>query len=169
MADTFIEFVDKKQREAKEQLQIVRKILEQNKFQVKDFTEDSEPYIYVVNPGGGLSFDGIRVYKIGNTLAYRVQREDRTHPYGKAYNLDLQEMFTDYMSEHMKKEEAGHKVARAVVHEVINFFKKSSEAEKEIASGEFDDPMDKTAIRSTSGTDYSSKILGSGFGSSSGR
>jgi len=164
--DTFVEFVDKKQREAKEQLSIVRKILEKNQLSVKDFTENTEPYIYVTNPGGGLSFEGVRVYKIGNTLAFRVQREATTHPYGKAYNLDLQEMFSDYMSNNMKYEEAGHKVARAVVHEIINFFKKSSDAEKEIANGEFDEPGDPLTIRSTSGTDYSNKVMGAQWGSS---
>jgi hypothetical protein len=164
--EKFIEFIDKKAREAKMQLSIIKKILEQHHLSVKDFTDEDEPYLYVTNPGGGLSFDGIRIYKIGNTLAYRVQREDKTHPYGKSYNLDLQEMFSDYMSDNMKQEEAGNKVARAVVHEIVNFFKKSSEAEKEISSGEFDEPIDKAAIRSTSGTDYSSKVLGPGFGSS---
>jgi hypothetical protein len=163
--DKFVEFVDKKQREANEQLGIVKKILEQQKLQVKDFRDDAEPYIFVLNPGGGLSFEGIRIYKIGNTLAYRVQREDRTHPYGKPYNLDLQEMFSDYMSENMKHEEAGKKVARALVHEIVDFFKKSSEAEKEIASGEFDEPLDQAAVRSTTGTDYSSKV-GAQWGSS---
>jgi hypothetical protein len=168
--DQFIEFVSKKDRDSKTQLGIVKKILEKHNLQVKDFREDSEPYIFVLNPGGGLSFDGIRIYKIGGTLAFRVQREDRTHPYGKSYNLDLQEMFSDYMSENMKHEEAGNKVARALVHEISDFFKKSSQAEKEIANGEFEDgALDQAAIRSTTGTDYSSKVLGAGFGSSNGR
>lgn len=158
--DQFIEFVDRKNRESRSQLGIVKKILETQHLQVKDFTEDSDPYIFVVNPGGGLSFEGIRIYKIGDTLAYKVQREDKTHPYGKPYSLNLPEMFSDYMSENMKPEDAGKKVARAVVHEISNFFKNSSDAEKDLASGEFDEPLDATAIRSTSGTDYSSKILG---------
>ena len=162
----FQEFVNRKDREAKEQLGIVKKILETQKLQVKDFREDDDPYIFVLNPGGGLSFEGIRIYKIGNTLAYRVQREDRTHPYGKPYNLDLQEMFSDYMSENMKHEEAGKKVARALVNEVITFFKKSSAAEKEISNGEFDEPLDAAAVRSTTGTDYSSKMQGAQWGSS---
>ena len=156
----FVEFINKEDRKAKEQLVIVGKILESHKFQVKDFTEDSDPYIFVVNPGGGLSFEGIRIYKIGDTLAYKVQREDKTHPYGKPYSLNLPEMFSDYMSENMKPEDAGKKVARAVVHEISNFFKNSSDAEKDLASGEFDEPLDATSIRSTSGTDYSSKVLG---------
>ncbi len=169
--DTFLEFVDKKTRDAKKHLKIMKKMLEGSGLYVKNYTSEDDPYIYVVAPSKSLSFDGIRVYQIGNGIAYRVQREDKTHPYGKAYLLDLEDMFADFMSDNIKQEEAGHKVIKTIISEVKLFFEKSLDAEKDIEQGDFEidsDPLDRTAIPTT-GTDYSSKLLGPGFGSSAGR
>jgi hypothetical protein len=37
-------------------------------------------------------------------VAYRVTKEEDTEPYGKAYQLNLEEMFNDYMSESPQEE-----------------------------------------------------------------
>jgi hypothetical protein len=164
--ETFNEFVDKKERDAKKQLKIVKKLLESQGLQVGDHLGASDPYIFLRAPVQ-LSFDGVRIYRIGNTLAYKVQREEKTHPYGKAYLLDIEEMFTDYMSDNISQEKAGKKVISSVKNEFKQFFEKSAEAESELEQGRFDkkgDPLGRVMIQST-GTDYANKMQGRTFGS----
>ena len=157
---SFKEFIDKKTRDAKKQLQIVKRVLEKEGMSVVDFLEDEDPHIFLKNPGGRLSFDGVRIYKIGSNIAFRVQKEDKTHPYGKAYNLDVEDMFRDLLSDDMNEEKAGLAVVQAVAHELRSFFDKSAMAEKDQQAGDFDrqgDPLGRVMMRST-GTDYSSLI-----------
>jgi hypothetical protein len=155
---TFNEFVDRKTREAKKQLEVVKKILDHNNFNVSDFLDGAEPYLFLRAPESRLSFDGVRIYKIGDTLAYRVQREQDTHPYGKSYNLNLEEMFEDFMSDGGKQEDAGKKVINAVTESFKDFFEKSASAEDELKQSQFDKNKDPLA-RST-GTDYANKVQG---------
>jgi lipoate-protein ligase A len=145
-------------------------MFETNGLHVKNYINDDEPYIYVLAPNKSLSFEGIRIYQIGGNIAFRVQREDTTHPYGKAYLLDVEDMFSDFMSENIKQEEAGKKVIKSVVSEVKSFFEKSLSAEKEFQQGQFDvmGDLDQT-IAPTTGTDYANKVTSPGFGSSAGR
>lgn len=171
---TFLEFVDKQEREAKKQLSLVKKLLENQKMNVGDHLDDEDPYIFVKNPANvNLSFDGIRIYKIGDTIAYRVQRQESTHPYGKSYLLDIEEMFNDLMSEEdMTKEKAGKEVIKSVAEEIQNFFRKSVEAEAELKQGAFDqggDPLGRGLI-STTGSGYSNLVhsTGTDFGGAAG-
>lgn len=159
---TFREFVDKKTRAAKKQLDTLYKIFQKEGITTSNHLEDEEPYIFLKSPAGKLSFDGIRVYKIGNNIAFRVQKEDKTHPYGKAYSLDVEDMFNDLLSDKMDEEKAGKEVMKAIVEEIRNFFNKSAEAEQELRDGDFDkkgDPLGKVMMRST-GTDYANKVSG---------
>jgi hypothetical protein len=167
--DLFNEFIDKKQREARRHLGIIKTILEGVGMKIQDYRDDPEPYIYVESPDA-ISFGGIRVYKIADRIAFRVQREQKTHPYGKAYILDLEEMFSDYMGDNLKQEEAGKKVMRALVSEIKQFFEKTKNAEQKIKRGEFDRDgyVDGIMLRNT-GTDYANQITGPGYGSSAGR
>lgn len=160
----FREFVDKKARQSKRQLGILKSVLEQNGMAVKDFIEEEEPYIFLKNPNGGTQFDGVRIYKIGDDICYRVQNEDRTHPYGKAYALEVEDMFNDLISDdeydHAK---AGQEIMKGLAEELRDFFTKSAQAEKELRAGEYDqnsDPLGKVII-SPMGTDYSSKVTNS--------
>jgi len=89
MRRTFSEFVDKKSREGKKQLDILQKVLAHNGLKVQDFLGEEEPYIFVKSPTDELSFEGVRIYKIGSNIAFRVQKESATHPYGRAYPLDV--------------------------------------------------------------------------------
>lgn len=152
----FLEFVDRKQREGKKHLKLIERLLRKGGMQVYPHLEnEEEPYIFVKSSNNKLSFDGIRIYEIGQMIAYRIQKEEKTHPYGKSYMLDVEDMFNDFMSENMKEEEAGHKVIESVVEELKKFFSKSLNAEQEMQNGQDGNGI----IIKTGGTDYSSTVL----------
>ena len=161
--ETFNEFVDKKVHEEKRQLKIVSKALQQGGFGVKEHIDEDEPYVFILNNVAKLSFDGVRLYGIGGSLAYRVQKEERTHPYGKAYPLDLEEYYNDMISDNKKTEEAAKEIIKGVNEELKNFFVKSAKAEEEIQDRQVQksDPLGKVVIKST-GTDYSNTLHSTG-------
>lgn len=159
---TFGAYVDKKKRESIRQLTLLKQLLEQSGMKVENFLDtDSDPYIFCVSPTKNGGFDGIRIYKIGKDLAFRVQKENKTHPYGAAYPLPVEEMFHDFLSDDgMKQQEAGKKVMEAVAGEVRRFFEKSLEAEQ--AERERNLESDKenagSVLVRTTGTDYSAMV-----------
>ena len=151
---TFGEFVDKKMRVARKRLGLVEKVLVRERFIVRPHTEDTEePYLYVISPNTRLSFGGVRIYVTGESVAYRVQKDDKTHPYGKSYRLDIEEMYDDLMSEDdMTEKKAAVEVVEAVGKELNKFFQESLKAEKEIKHSEFDaigDPLGRVMVRSS--------------------
>ena len=155
----FREFIDRRQREAKRHLKLVEQLLKKNGMETKSHLDDDNPYIFVKIAKPKLSFDGIRIYEVGNMMAYRIQREEKTEPYGKAYMLNIEEMFNDFMGENMEEEAAGKKVIENVAQEVKKFFEKSAEAEKELQSRQ---PENNGLILKTGGTDYSGMVLNKG-------
>lgn len=161
---TFGDFVDKKKRESIHQLGLVRKLLEKQGFKVDNFLEnaDEEPYIYCFNPTKSGSFDGLRIYKIGDIISFRIQKENKTHPYGSAYAVPVEDMFQDFMSdEEIDEVRAGKRVMESVGKEIRKFFNKSIEAEKDERESMIDKDNSNAngalAVR-TSGTDYSSLV-----------
>jgi hypothetical protein len=118
----FLEFIDRKQREAKRQLKIVEKSLRKGKLHVYSHIEDDDPHLFVKANNKKLSFEGIRIYHIGDGIAYRVQKLEKTEPYGKSYALNVEEMYNDFMSENMDEKEAAEKVMEAMVNEIKKFF-----------------------------------------------
>lgn len=160
---SFFEFVDKKERESKRHLKIIKKLLESQNIKIGDHLDADDPYIFMHSPDKNVTFDGIRIYQIGSQIAFRIQKEENTQPFGKAYPLNIEDMFNDLLSDHHKPEEAGKKVISAVIEEVKRFFNKSAEAERDLRDTEFStaDPMGKVVIRS-SGTDYSNMIYTKG-------
>ncbi len=152
----FLEFVDQKERKAKKHLELVKEMLEQSGFRITDkLGNHNDPYIYVFSPDANLSFDGVRIYEIGGGLAYRVQKEATTHPYGKAYPIPIEQMFEDLMGDDMKDEEVGKEIIKSVVSEMKDFFRKSVDAEENPDTRK--DPLDQTFMK-TSVTDYSNSI-----------
>jgi hypothetical protein len=151
----FLEFVDRKERESRRHLKLVEKVLKNAGLHVSDMINQDDSYIFVKSTNENTPFDGIRIYEIGNSLAYRIQKEKETEPYGKAYLIDLEEMFNDFMSENMKEEKAGKKVIDSLVNEIKQFFNRSAKAEAEISGKE----KDKTLILKTGGTDYSGMVV----------
>ncbi len=155
--EMFMEFVDRKQRESRRHLKIVESLLKSHGLQVKGHLDDEDPYVYLKSTHPKLSFDGVRIYEIGNSLAYRIVKEEKTEPFGKAYSLNLEEMFNDFMSENnVKEEQAGKKVIEGVLNELKKFFDKSATAEREMKKG---DPDGNGVILRTGGTDYSSLVF----------
>jgi hypothetical protein len=152
----FVEFINKKERESKHQLKIIEKVLIKDGFKVKEHLDNEDPFLYIYNPKKNTFFDGVRLYKVGDQIAFRVQKEERTEPFGKAYPMNVEEMFTDLISEY-KPEEAAKKIMGAIKTEVKKFFEKSAIAEREIRDKEFDrDPWGKVVVRSSDfGMDYS--------------
>ena len=157
---TFHEFVDRKTRRAKRQLQIIEKILKKNNMSVSSFLEGDDPYVFLRSNKGGTSFEGVRIYKIGGNIAYRIQKEEKTHPFGKAYPLDIEGMWDDLIGDKMNEEEAGKKIIEAVKEEFDTFFVKSSDAEKQLRAGDFDkrdNPLGNVMLTGQ-GNDYSNLI-----------
>jgi hypothetical protein len=151
----FLEFVDRKERESRKHLKLVSKALNESGMKVYDHIDHEDSYIFVKAPKEGLPFEGIRIYEIGNSLAYRVQKEKDTEPYGKAYPLDLEEMFNDLMGENMKEEEAGKEIIKGISKEIKEFFSKSLKAQAEIE----DEGEQRPVVLKTGGTDYSGMVV----------
>ncbi len=164
MHKTFKDFVNKKYREAIRQLGILQKIFEKSGLKVKNYLNEGDayedPYIFIFNPTQG-SFDGIRIYKIGSNIAFRVQNQEDSHPYGTAYPIDMEDMFGDFLAdEGVDEKDAGKKVMEAVVNQLKKFFEKSQNAEEDLQRSQLDkgDNLGNIAIKNQ-GTDYSSLIF----------
>ena len=161
---SFGEFVDKKKREGLRQLKLVKQLLEASGLKVENFldTDDKDdPYIFCFMPTKNGSFDGIRIYRIGEEIAFRIQKENKTHPYGSAYPLPIEEMFHDFLSdEDADQKKAGEKVIKSVVKEIRRFFDKSVEAEREERERDIEQEKDTegNVLVRTTGTDYSSLV-----------
>jgi len=160
---SFGDFMNKKKRDGIDHLNIVEKILRNNGLKVENFiNEDNEgdPYVFCYNPLQNASFNGVRIYILGDQLAFRVQNEKNTHPYGSAYPLNIEEMFHDFLSDkNLDKEKAGKKVIESISKEIKKFFEKSSQIEKdERGTGIDGEESSGNVIASTMGTDYSSLI-----------
>lgn len=151
----FLEFLDRRHREARRKLRLVKKLLEKGDLKVSSHLDDEEPFLYVSSPENGSNFGGIRIYEIGGLIAYKIQRNEDTHPYGDAYLLDFEEMFHDFMTETDSEEKAGKQVIKSAINEIKKFFKKSTEAESELLNKE----PDSRVIMKTGGTDYASMLL----------
>lgn len=153
--ELFVEFVDRKHREAKRKLRLVKKIMKEGGFDVISRLDDEEPFIYVLNNKSTTNFSGIRIYEIGGLIAYKVQRTEDVQPYGDARLLDFEEMFHDYMTEDDSEKKAGNKVIKSAIDEITRFFEKSAEAESLLLNKE---PEQRTIMK-TGGTDYASMLL----------
>lgn len=152
----FSAFVDKKTNRARKELEVVRDILKEGGLKVEDFIKEEDPYLYVPSNKQSLDFGGVRIYKVGNSVAYRIQNDKDTQPYGASYSLDVESMFEDLISD-MGEEKAAEEIKKAVVEEINNFFKKSLEAQDEIGAAGFD-PHSKIMIVPGRSTDISNMM-----------
>lgn len=127
----FNKFLEIKNREVKKQLEIVKKILESKNFKVESFFDEESPYIFV-RSSISLPFEGLRIYKIGSNMAYRIQNENKTQPYGKSYDLNIESAFSDLVTD-MSEEEAGKVIIESLIKEIQSFFKESEKAQQELS------------------------------------
>jgi hypothetical protein len=159
---SFRDFYENKVRLTIKQLNIIAAVMEKAGFRVDHYLGEQfdDPYVYIYNPNQNTSFAGVRLYKIGDKIAYRVQRENKTHPYGMAYSLEVELMFDDLMEEgELKPEKIGEKVMEMVVKEIRAFFEESAEAEHGDEEQEKrDDGLGMVHIRNPLGGDYSSMV-----------
>lgn len=159
---SFGDFVDKKKRESIRQLKLMQQILEQSGLKVENFlnsTDSKDPYIFCYAPSKNGGFDGIRIYKIGSELAFRIQKESKTHPYGSAYSLPIESMFSDFLSDDgVDQSKAGKKIIESVGKEIKRFFERSIEAERSERQMDLDDMSGGSVLVRTTGTDYSALI-----------
>ena len=163
---SFGDFVDKKKRESIRQLRIMKQLLERHGLHVDNYLEtgeDHEPYVFCYNPNRDGGFDGIRIYKIGSDLAFRIQKESKTHPYGAAYPLPIESMFSDFLSDDgIDEAKAGKKIIEAVSKEVKKFFERSLEAERDDRQQGIEKDAAGSVLVRTTGTDYSALIYNKG-------
>lgn len=167
MIKTFGEFVNKKKRDMIKQLGIIEQCLRKQGLKVESFlhNDEDDPYIFCFNPAKNTSFDGIRIYKIGGQIAFRIQKESQTHPYGRAYAIPVEEMFQDFLSDDgVKNEEAAKKVVESIINEVLRFFQKSEAAEKQDRRDTVVGNADNAGgiLMKSQGTDYSNMIFNKG-------
>lgn len=159
---SFGDFVDKKKRESIRQLKLMQQVLEQGGLKVENFLnskDDSEPYIFCYAPSRNGGFDGVRIYKIGSELAFRIQKESKTHPYGSAYSLPIESMFSDFLSDDgVDEAKAGKKIIESVGKELKKFFERSVEAERNDRQMDLDSMSGGSVLVRTTGTDYSALI-----------
>lgn len=154
----FSSFIDIKNKQTLKQLGILKEVLSKN-FEIEPHLENEHPYIFVKVKKQDVPFEGVRIYKIGSSWAYRIQNESATEPYGKAYPLDLEKMFEDLVPD-MSEEEAGEVIADALIEEFNNFFEKSSKLEKENSVGKFnkDDISSAAVIVGSNSGDFANSI-----------
>lgn len=144
---TFNEFRERKDREGARHLRIVRRVLEEAGLTVDDFTKEDDPYVYLHSNDGRATFGGVRIYPIGDSIAYRMQNDPEAHPYGKSYHLDVENIFNDLLSENDDENKAGKAVMEAIVEEFKNFFEKTLKAQEELdgeedeIKGRLDNPL----------------------------
>ena len=116
---------------------------------MKDFLDGRDPYLFLSNPEKDLDF-GVRIYKVGSDIAYRIQRRSDTQPYGEAYPLDIESSFADLIAD-MDEDKAAEKIKKAVINELKTFFKRSSEAQDELLAGGKDDGTGRIVVSSNAG------------------
>jgi len=153
----FNEFVNHRERESRDHLKLIEKILKSGKdsLKVKSFLSEDDPYLFVYAPNDNFTFEGIRVYPIGDIYAYKIQNAEDTQPFGKAYSLDLEKMFADHMSDNIESDEAAKRVSENVKREINRFFELTGKAEEELAGTK----PDSGYVLKTGGSDYSSLIF----------
>ena len=121
----FSNFIETKKRKIKKELKLIKKALEHEKYEVKEFLNEYDPYIYLKIPErDSLFFEGIRIYKIGESFAYRVQNSEKSHPYGKSYKLDVEGIFNDFVSENADEKKAGLNTIKELGKQIKQFIKK---------------------------------------------
>jgi len=159
MPRTFVEYVDRKQRDAIRELKLVKRILKHGGLKVESrlHSPDDDPYLFIYNPDTAPEF-GLRVYKLGGQdIYFRPQKAPKKHPWGEAVTLDVKGIFEDVISDEKDEGKAAQQIIKAVTEEVRKYFKTNAKAEKDSKKGLGDkSPLGSVAVRASLDTgDYS--------------
>lgn len=157
---TFLEFMNKHGRDAIKHLKLIKQVLEKNSLKVVahiGFFDD--PYLWVEAPGN-IAFGGVRIYEIGEGLAFRLQKQSGKEPHGEAIKLPIEDMFNDLLGDNPEDDQIGQKVADYVVREIKQFFKDSERAELMKVKK---DNLDKIVSGKSASMDYSSMMSNSRY------
>lgn len=123
---TFDNYISTQQKKSIEKLHLVGQILKMGELKVKEFFNDKyDPYLYVLS-NADTQFEGIRVYPIENVIAFRVQNMEDTQPYGKAVEINVEEMLEDNISSNQDGNNLGEEIAQNIIEQIKNFFNKNS-------------------------------------------
>lgn len=146
----FSAYIDRKERENKNNLRTLSKILERSGFSVKNKLDHfKEPYLYIEKPINNnpiiesLTFGGIRIYNRGSNICYRPQNNIDVEPYGKAYLLDIEGMYKGLLKKENSKE-VGMDLVQYIIEEVLNYFLYS--AKSQLDTEEKIDPFSKMVV-----------------------
>ena len=152
MPTTFLEYVNKKQRDAIRELSVVKRIMKQGGLEVASHlhAKDDDPYLFIYNPDSAPEF-GLRVYKLGGQdIYYRPQKKEKTHPWGEAKTLDIKGMFEDIMSDEKEEGKVAKQIIKSVSEEIRHYFKANAKADKDHKKGLADkSPLGAVAFRSS--------------------
>jgi hypothetical protein len=131
---------------------------------------EKDPHIFLKAFPQPEEFDGVRVYILGHIVAFRVQKNEGTSPYGKAYLLDMQKIYEDLLEEEdpnteEEKRETLKKLVRKIGDKIRNFWKDSIKDEEEQLKDELGS-MNRTDIGGAMlapayGGDYSNAVYSS--------
>lgn len=163
----FSAFLERKERENKDRLRTLGKVLEKAGFVVKDrLNHHEDPYLYIEKPLDHdpiievLDFGGIRLYTRGKDIvAFRPQNKEAAEPFGAAYLLDVKGMYKDLMRDG-QDEKTGLDLIRYIVEEVLNFFMFSAKSQKEEEKDIENDPLGKVVGATDSNSSFGDKASG---------
>jgi hypothetical protein len=166
MSSTFLEYVNRKQKDAVRELRIVKRILKQSGLQVSSHLHEmhEDPYLYVYNPNDRPDF-GVRIYKLGGQdIYYRPQKKQKTHPWGEAKTLDLKGMYEDVKSDEQDDDKAAQIIIKSVGDEIKDYFRANAKALKTNKKASDSSPLGSASIRSSMDTgDFSNTSYSMGM------
>ena len=166
---TFLEFAVHRVRDYEpERLHDLFRLLQKGGLVAIDRThQQNDPHIWVQAHPKPQEFDGVRVYLLGNICAFRVQKLATTQPYGKSYQLDLQEMFNKILERMGNDAKTNMKLAvkeliKKVAEKIIGFYQLAIQDEEEFMQDQLYGPertdVGGAALVPSSGFDYSMKV-----------
>ena len=163
----FSNFLKRKDRENKNNLRVLGKVLARAGFLVRDHLDHhQDAYLYVEKPISydplieTLTFGGIRIYTVGNSIvAFRPQNRENAEPFGLSYSLDITNMYKDLIKE-QNTDKIGLDLIRYLVEEVLNYFVLSAKRQSDEEQDNVVDNMGKVINGNSNGTDYGTSVSG---------
>lgn len=161
----FSAFLERKDRQNKDNLRLLGKLLSKSGFQVKDHLDHHEdPYLFIEKPLDNdpiiesLEFGGIRLYTRGKEIiSFRPQNKESAEPFGSAYLLDVKGMYKDLMKDG-NNEKIAKDLCRYIVEEVLNFFLHCAKAQKDEEKETSDDGLGKVVNGAGATNDYANQV-----------